>query len=153
MGRKLTLNLNGNKITTDDLKQLFDKYNALYFDGKLGKCSFSIMSVNSRCFGMFTARKHNGKVKCRIFIANNTLWTDGTLMEILIHEMIHMYVTTVKRKKFDGILSHGICFRACCKRLKKNYGLNIRIHLNYEYIKKELKPKMWEKVLLWLIDW
>ena len=31
------------KVTKELLKSLFDEYNKLYFDGKLGKCNFSFL--------------------------------------------------------------------------------------------------------------
>lgn len=38
MGRHLTLNVDGNELTKADLKERFNKYNELYFEGKLVVC-------------------------------------------------------------------------------------------------------------------
>ena len=64
-----------------------------------------------------------------------------------------MYVRTVENVRFDGLLGHGYHFRKHQKRLNKKFGLNIEIHPNLECIdNKKRIPKLWEKVLLWLID-
>ena len=65
----------------------------------------------------------------------------------------HMYIRTIEGKKLDGVIGHGRRFRAHCKRLRKEYGLNIRIHGDFGYINKKLYPKLWDRVLTWLIDW
>ena len=36
------------KVTKELLKRLFDEYNKLYFDGKLGKCNFSFFTKNKK---------------------------------------------------------------------------------------------------------
>ena len=43
MGKKLTLNVEGTEFTKKDLKDRFEKYNKLYFYGRLGKCKFHWM--------------------------------------------------------------------------------------------------------------
>ena len=64
-----------------------------------------------------------------------------------------MYIRTVEGKKNDGILGHGIRFRSHCRRLRQDYGLHIRIHPRFGYINKKLYPQLWDRVLIWLIDW
>lgn len=139
-------------ITKDLLAEKFNEYNNLYFEGKLEKCEFRRTLKSSSAFGMYREYEKRGKIQKVIFIGRNIEWTEETLKETLVHEMIHMYVSTIEGKKFDGILGHGRRFRWHCKRIKRDYGLIIKAHSNFEYTKKELKPKLWEKVLLWLID-
>ena len=153
MGRYLTLNVDGNELTKADLEERFDKYNELYFEGKLRSCSFFWMSSNQGDYGTYIGQPTKNGLKSKIGVARNTMWTEENLKELLIHEMIHMYIRTVEGKSHDGILGHGKRFRAHCKRLKNRFGLIIKIHGDFGYIKKELSPKKWEKVLLWLIDW
>lgn len=153
MGKKLTLNVNGIELTKQDIKERFDKYNSLYFNGVLGKCDFCWYSVNQTNYGGYIAYETENGVISKIWIGRNTYWDEEKLKEILVHEMIHMYVRTIDNKKIDGILGHGRHFRRQCKRIKKEHGLIIHKHPNFGYIKKELNPKKWEKVLLWLIDW
>lgn len=63
-----------------------------------------------------------------------------------------MYVRTIEGVRIDGVLGHGRHFRKHCRRLLKDYGLKIEVHPKFEYINKKLFPKMWERVILWLID-
>lgn len=153
MGKKYTLNLDGVELTKADLKERFDKYNVMYFDGKLGKCKFYWMSPNQNNYGKYIGQPSPKGIISSIGVARNTIWTEDNLRELLVHEMIHMYITTIEGKMFDGVLGHGRRFRAHRKRLRKEHGLNIRIHGDFGYINKKLYPKLWDRVLTWLIDW
>lgn len=153
MSKKLTLNVDGREFSKTDLKERFDKYNTMYFGGRLGKCTFHWMSPNGGDYGEYVPQPTKNGIVSKIGVARNTYWTEENLRELLVHEMVHMYIITVEGKRFDGILGHGSRFRAHCKRLKKDYGLRIHKHGDYGYIRKELRPKLWERVLLSLIDW
>jgi hypothetical protein len=144
--------VNGNKFTKTNLKEKFNEYNKLYFNNKLGKCKLYFFSKNIHFFGKYvdTINK-KGEIISKIYIGQNTIWTEENLKEILVHEMIHMYIRTVENKKFDGLLGHGNSFRKYCKKLKKEFGLIINIHPKFDYINKS-KPKLWEKIILWIID-
>ena len=153
MGKKLTLCVDGKEISKIGLKERFDHYNRLYFDGKLGKCDFFWLLSKPGFYGKYaTSQDKNGKIKSKIGITRSVKWTEQSLKELLVHEMIHMYVTTIEGKSYDGLLGHGRRFRSHCKRLKEDFGLIITIH-GYSWCEdKKLSPKLWEKVLLWLID-
>ena len=154
MGKKLTLRFNDTELTKKDLKERFNKYNQMYFEGKLGKCKFYWMSPNQNNYGKYIAQPTKNGLVSKIGVARNTIWTEENLKELLVHEMIHMYITIVEGKMLDGILGHGRRFRAHCKRLKDNYNLIIPVHIsdNYGYIKKGLQPKLLDRILTWLID-
>lgn len=154
MGKKLTLNVDGKELTKKDLKERFDKYNAMYFDGKLGKCKFYLFPKNIYTFGKYTdIKQKDGSILSKIYIGQNFVITEENLELIIVHEMIHMYVRTVENVKFDGLLGHGFYFRKHRKRLKKNFGLKIDIHPKLGCINnKKHIPKLWERVLLWIID-
>lgn len=154
MGKKLTLHVDGKELSKTDLKERFDRYNKKYFWGKLGKCDFFWLTSGPGNYGKYSCnRTKDGKTHSKIGITRSVLWTDDTLEILLVHEMIHMYTTTVEGKKLDGVLGHGRRFRAHCKRLKEDFGLVITAHRDYKEIDKKFSPKLWEKVLLWLIDW
>ena len=152
MRKKFTLSVDGNELTKADIKMRYDKYNKMYFDGKLGKCKFLWLSPNEGVYGHYVAQPTKKGLESKIGVARNTYWTEENLRKLLVHEMIHMYIRTVEGKIIDGLLGHGRRFRAHCKRLKKDYGLNIRILDDFGYKNKKLYPKQWEKVLMWLID-
>lgn len=80
------------------------------------------------------------------------MWTDQVLKEVLVHEMIHMYNTTIESERCDGLLGHGRRFRRQRRRLMKEHGLKISIHDGYEFIDDRPEPALWEKVILWIID-
>ena len=139
--------------SVEELQTLFNEYNKLYFWGKLGKCEFHYIPKSQNSAGWYNHRKlKSGKVRDQIWIGKCVRWTDQVLKEILVHEMIHMYVRTVEGKRMDGLLGHGRRFRRHCRRLKRDYGLLIRIHPDFGYINPKLKPKLWEKIMLWIID-
>lgn len=153
MGNKLTLRVDGKEITKNEIRERFDRYNKQYFEGKLGKCDFFWLISGPWFYGKYAVqRTKDGKIHSKIGITRSVNWTEETLKELLVHEMIHMYVTTVEGKKYDGVLGHGRRFRAHCKRLKRDFGLVIAIHGNYEHANTKKSPKLWEKFLLWLID-
>jgi hypothetical protein len=59
------------KVTKELLKSLFDEYNKLYFDGKLGKCNFSFFTKNLSILGSYNSQNDkNGKPKDKIWIGH-----------------------------------------------------------------------------------
>ena len=121
------------KITKEDLKVRFDEYNHQYFNSVLPQCEFSVIKLS--CLGryMFSSGK-NGKRKCRIRLTSDVNWTEETLRDVLIHEMIHHYVVAIDDCKgidgfsWYGLFGHGKRFRRQVKRIKRKYGLKIHIH-------------------------
>lgn len=50
------------EITKELLRKKYDEYNKIYFDGKLGKCVFSLLPKNTSYIGMFTVKNdRNGE--------------------------------------------------------------------------------------------
>lgn len=141
-------------VTKELIKDRYDKYNRAYFGGVLGKCRFFFLNKNCPCFGRYTCHRNSkGELISDIWVGRNTVWNEENLREILIHEMIHMYVRTIDNRRVDGILGHGWRFMRQCHRIKREYGIGIRKHPNFGFINKKLYPKMWERVVLFLIDW
>lgn len=144
--------VDGNIINKNDLQKKFIEYNKLYFYNKLTNCKFYFFNKNIPFFGKYVDYiTTKGILINKIYIGRNTIWTNEKLKEILIHEMIHMFIRTVENVKFDGLLGHGKRFRKHCKRLKKDFNIIINIHPKFDYINKP-KPKLWEKLILWIID-
>jgi hypothetical protein len=137
------------------LSEKFNEYNSLYFNGDLGKMTkrnFFYIQKNSHCCGRFMLKPgKNGKDVCQIWIGKCIEWNEERLREVLVHEMIHMYNTTVEHSKHDGLFGHGRKFRRQCRRLKRDFGLTIYVHCPYDYITMP-PPSKFEKALLWLID-
>ena len=103
MGKKLTLKVEGEELTKKDIKERFDKYNKMYFGGKLGKCEILWGLVNNADYGAYHAYEKEDGLHSRIWVGRNTIWTEEGLRELLVHEMIHMYVRTVEGKRMDGL--------------------------------------------------
>lgn len=121
------------KITKEDLKVRFDEYNRLYFGGKLGKCTFSARKIGSFGFYFFKTAK-SGKLESRITLTTNVNWTEDSLRDVLVHEMIHHYVVTIDGCKWVdgwswyGLFGHGKHFRRQVRRIERENGLKIYIH-------------------------
>lgn len=140
------------KITKVDIEKRYAEYNRIYFGNKLGKCRLSCPNMTDFGAYYYNAKKKD-KAKSQIMIAKNVNWTETALRDTLIHEMIHMYVRTVRGKKIDGLLGHGCAFRRECRRIKRNFGITITIHgFEIEHLKKGPSSRLWEKVLLYVID-
>lgn len=140
------------QVTKEDIESRFYEYNRKYFNGVLGKCSLSCL--NMKGFGAyFYNPKRKDSVRNQIFIARNVNWTAEALRDTVIHEMIHMYVRTVKGKRIDGLFGHGFAFRRECRRLRREHGIKITIHgFEIEHLKKDRPTGLFEKVLLCIID-
>lgn len=141
------------QLTKDLLAERFRTYNQKYFGGALGRCRFSCLYTD--VFGeYFYQENKKDPVKSRITLAKNVRWTEDALEEILVHEMVHMYIRTVLEIKHDGLMGHGPRFRRECRRIKRDHSLDIQVHPYHLYpLRKDDPPRIWEKVVLWLIDW
>lgn len=147
MGKTYTLKVGDKTLVKSDLSKLYDEYNEMYFDVRLGKCGFFWLNKSEGDLGTY----HFQNGKSSIGISRNVGWTENTLKEVIVHEMVHMYVTTIDNVEHDGVLGHGRHFKKQCKRLRDDFGLIIPIHSTLK--NKEGFPQNWfEKILLWLID-
>ena len=144
------------KPTKEELAKKYNEYNVLYFNGKLQqltKNNFFYINKNSTQCGRYSYKKDkNGKIINQIWIGTCIEWNEERLMNVLVHEMIHMYNVTVEHSRFNGIFGHGRSFRKQCRRIKKEFGITIHIHCNYEQINKMPPPSFLEKAFVWLID-
>lgn len=140
-------------ITKDLLKEKYDEYNKMYFNGILPKCKFCFILPTN--LGGYSYDKTSNGYQHRIGICKNVIyWDNAILKEVLIHEMIHLYVQHVNNIGWDGVLGHGWHFKKQVRRLRKEFGLKIGIHppKTVLYRKKEFYPKLWERILLYVID-
>ena len=142
------------KVTKWLLRKKFIEYNKLYFDDKLDCCQFSFLNKSNSAYGKYVRKKTAcHKEESLISIGQCTIWNEESIREVLVHEMIHMYVETVEKKHFDGLVGHGWRFRRQCRRIRRNYGLRVRVHPSFERLNKSLEPKWRDTALTYLIDW
>ena len=128
------------RITKEDIRIRYKEYNQLYFGNQLKHCKFSVQKQSplgtytskkekdgTIPLGTYTSKKEkDGTITGHIWIAYDVDWTEETLREVIIHEMIHHYVKTID-KRFSGLFGHGYPFLRQCRRLKRDYGLNITV--------------------------
>jgi len=114
------------RITKEDIKVRFDEYNEKYFGGVLQPCKCHIAKEKSSALGLYNPSFKNGKTIGHIWIAYYVDWTEEDLRDTIVHEMIHHYTQTIEGHK-GGLFGHNWRFKRQCKRLKKEYGLNIYI--------------------------
>jgi hypothetical protein len=140
-------------VTKELLYELYPKYNQMYFEGKLGKCTFYLISKNRTALGWYAPKEdRQGRPDDRIWIGTSVYWTEEALRHVLIHEMVHMYVRRIEGCRHDGVLGHGRRFRRACRRIKRAFGIDVYRCPKVEYINPAHYPKLWERVVLWLID-
>lgn len=111
------------KINKRILEELYKRYNDLYFNGKLRKCSLGTFR-GKNTFGLFRYKRDKNKriVRLRIEIARNVDWTEETLRNALVHEMVHLYLDTTPHPPRRA---HGKEFMQVSDELNKRYGLHI----------------------------
>ena len=116
------------KITKDLLKEKFKEYNKLYFDDKLPRCDIRTSSAY-RYYGLFSCKYHEKYKKATfktITISDLFDYTDDNLKDVLIHEMIHLFLVE-KKKLFNDSMKHGPEFQKMAKEFNEKYNLNIRV--------------------------
>ena len=124
------------EVTKDLLKKKFEEYNKLYFNNELSKCTMHYIGLG-KGLGVYIPKKgKNNKVNGSIWINNKVEWNEELLKLLLIHEMIHHYIETVKKIKFDGLFSHGFFFRSKMNKINKEFGLNVSVHFKNIKFKK-----------------
>ena len=117
-------------------KALYKEYNKLYFNGILPPCDCHYIKLD--VFGRYTHQKDkDGKCKGKIWITNDVDWTEETLREVLVHEMIHHYVKAIEGKNEYLFFRHGFRFRRMMRRLNKEFGLGITVSVKNLHKRKK----------------
>ena len=106
-------------ITKNLISKLFFKYNKEYFDNKLQLPNFDILH-SKRLLGQFRTKEHK---KPKILITKDVEWTENDLRDILVHEMVHLYVWEKTGKNNN---KHNGLFKKVCAELKEKYGIDVR---------------------------
>lgn len=124
------------KINKKILKEKYQEYNRLYFNSELPYCDLRISSAY-RYYGLFKCKidEKYKKVTCKsITISDLYDYTEESLKNILIHEMIHYYLI-IKKKLFKDSFSHGPEFKKMADEYNKKYNLNIKVTQDWGDIK------------------
>lgn len=116
------------ELTIDYLRQAFEHYNNLIFDGKLPVPKLKWSRAKTRLGQMACKRKTSwGRTKFYDFsisISNYYKLTTEQIDDVLIHEMIHYSIAYTGLKDTSA---HGIVFRGMMDKINRTFGRHITI--------------------------
>ena len=116
------------ELTIDYLRQAFEHYNNLIFDGKLPVPKLKWSRAKTRLGQMACKRKMSwGRTKSYDFsisVSNYYKLTTEQIDDVLIHEMIHYSIAYTGLKDTS---SHGIVFRGMMDKINRTFGRHITI--------------------------
>lgn len=118
------------RVSTKYLEDKFQEYNLMYFKNELKHCTIKFDTLELHgAWGRYYSPK---SAMCRYGIENSVILIDINvtyahdilLRNLLIHEMIHMYIDEVLHL---GSIepSHGKTFQRIRRELNKSYNLRI----------------------------
>lgn len=116
-------------ITEELLQRKFHEYNELYFNGDMGECRFRFDSLYLHgAWGIYTSKagtKYHFNTPYPIISLDIllTYYDDCWIREVILHEMIHMYLDTVLHRREKRM--HGKIFQRVRRFLNKTYHLEI----------------------------
>lgn len=113
---------------------LFNDFNEAYFGNILPMPSFRIMhSVNLLGYFSYVPGSMPGTTEV-IEMSDFYDYTGDQLRDILVHEMIHYYLSYVGKEICP---SHGRAFMNMARRLNRTYGMNVTPTIDL----KKMKPR------------
>lgn len=115
-------------LTVDLLRQWFAQFNAAYFGDELPMPALGLSKARTR-LGTMTCRGERTLFKRRFYdfaIRVSTFYdsTEREYQTVLLHEMIHYYITY---KGIHDTSAHGSEFRRIMHRLNSEHGWNISV--------------------------
>ena len=124
------------EVTEKLLKEKFDEYNRMYFEGKLKNVKMGFISKSfKRTVGEFEFYiDKDGYFRYASIKVNKGIdWDGEKLRRILLHEMAHLSVT----QKYKKNKKHGIAFIKECKRIESQYNVKVwHSWMKYKQINK-----------------
>ena len=116
------------ELTVDYLRQAFEHYNDLIFEGKLPVPKLKWSRAKTRLGQMACKRKMSwGRTKYYDFtisVSNYYKLTKGEIDDVLIHEMIHYSIAYTGLKDTSA---HGIVFRGMMDKINRTFNRHITI--------------------------
>ena len=116
------------ELTIDYLRQAFEHYNDLIFEGKLPVPKLKWSRAKTRLGQMACKRKTSwGRIKYYDFtisISNYYKLTKEEIDDVLIHEMIHYSIAYTGLKDTSA---HGIVFRGMMDKINRTFNRHITI--------------------------
>lgn len=124
------------KVTCQQIKHLFIKYNGLYFNSELPLCEIRVSSMY-RCYGEFRCKVHEKykRITCkRITISDLFDYTEENLRDVLVHEMIHYYLVH-KKRLFKDSFRHCPEFMQMINEFNEKFCMKMNVVQDRSYIK------------------
>ena len=119
------------ELTIDYLRQAFEHYNDLIFEGKLPVPKLKWSRAKTRLGQMACKRKTSwGRIKYYDFtisISNYYKLTKEEIDDVLIHEMIHYSIAYTGLKDTSA---HGIVFRGMMDKINRTFNRHITISVH-----------------------
>ena len=116
------------ELTIDYLRQAFEHYNNLIFDGKLPVPKLKWSRAKTRLGQMACKRKMSWRrtkfYDFSISVSNYYKLTTEQIDDVLIHEMIHYSIAYTGLKDTSA---HGIVFRSMMDKINRTFGRHITI--------------------------
>ena len=116
------------ELTIDYLRQAFEHYNDLIFEGKLPVPKLKWSRAKTRLGQMACKRNTSwGRTKYYDFtisVSNYYKLTKEEIDDVLIHEMIHYSIAYTGLKDTSA---HGIVFRGMMDKINRSFGRHITI--------------------------
>ena len=116
------------ELTVDYLRQAFEHYNNLIFEGKLPLPKLKWSRAKTRLGQMAYKRKMSwGRTKYYDFtisVSNYYNLTTEEIDDVLIHEMIHYSIAYTGLKDTSA---HGVVFRGMMDKINRSFGRHITI--------------------------
>jgi hypothetical protein len=116
------------ELTIDYLRQAFEHYNNLIFEGKLPVPKLKWSRAKTRLGQMACKRKTSwGRTKYYDFtisVSNYYKLTKEEIDDVLIHEMIHYSIAYTGLKDTSA---HGVVFRGMMDKINRSFGRHITI--------------------------
>ena len=113
---------------TFKLAKLYRELNEKYFKNMLGTCTFEALPDPSpdvpAAACIFSYRKSTGGYTARIKFNSRIDWTETTIRQVLIHELIHYYNTLKHERHF--LFSHGLRFQLVMWKINLLHKEHIR---------------------------
>ena len=135
-------------LTIDYLRQAFEHYNNLIFDGKLPVPKLKWSRAKTRLGQMACKRKMSwGRTKFYDFsisVSNYYKLTTEQIDDVLIHEMIHY---TIAYTGLKDTSPHGIVFRGMMDKINRTFDRHITISMRT----RNLQPRIAQQTKNFLI--
>ena len=122
------------RLTKKKVEEIFDDCNQKYFNNEVERpIVFELWTPSKHIAGMVRPIYiKSKKLSSALHISNNFNWREEDLIEVILHEMIHLYIKDyIKPKRWWHILfppkQHNKKYKEIMNELNNKFGLNIKL--------------------------